>query len=101
MNLHENDDGGTRSCGCSYLESGKRNSGYKDLSGQKFNSLLVIERVPSPRKDKKAYYKCLCDCGKETIVQGCELKNGHTRTCGCGTGLSLGEEKIKQILEEY
>lgn len=90
-----------KSCGCSWLESGRKNSGYVDLSGEHFGSLKVLERAPSPQWTKKAYYRCLCDCGNECIVQGCELKQGHTRTCGCGIGLSKGEQKIKNILDTY
>lgn len=91
----------SKSCGCSWLESGRKNSNYVDLSGQHFGSLTVIERAPGPKWTKKAYYKCLCDCGHEFIAQGCELKSGHTRTCGCGIGLSQGEEKIKDILDAH
>lgn len=92
-------NGNSKSCGCSWINSGRKNSGYQDLSGQKFGSLTVIERTLGPQWSKKAYYKCICDCGKETIAQGCELKSGHRRSCGCKTGFSIGEEKIKTILD--
>lgn len=29
------------------------------------------------------YWKCKCDCGKETIVSQTNLQNGHTKSCGC------------------
>ena len=93
--------GNTASCGCTHLESSRRNCGYKDLSGQHFGYLTVIERAQGPDWSKKAYYRCLCDCGNETIAQGSELKSGHKRTCGCRIGLSRGEEKIKNILDEH
>lgn len=28
-------------------------------------------------------YRCLCDCGEETIVRGTLLRNGQTKSCGC------------------
>ena len=53
----------------------------QDLTGQKFNKLLVLKQV---RKNKgKTYWLCKCDCGKETIVEGYKLKTGHIRSCGC------------------
>ena len=92
-------NGNSKSCGCSWIESGRKNSGYQDLSGQRFGSLTVLERAKGPQWSKKAYYKCLCDCGNETIAQGSELKSGHRRSCGCRIGLSAGEESIKNILD--
>lgn len=52
-----------------------------DLTGQKFNRLLVIE--PARTKSGKFAWKCKCDCGNYTITQGTELKNGRTKSCGC------------------
>ena len=53
-----------------------------DLTGQKFNGFTVIKRVEDKRNNKR--WLCKCDCGKEKIVFGQNLKNGHTKTCGCG-----------------
>lgn len=54
----------------------------KDLTGQKFGHLLVIERTDL-RQNRLVMWKCKCDCGNETIAQGQNLRNGHTRSCGC------------------
>lgn len=53
-----------------------------DISGGKFNNLLVVERDYNG-KPGKAYWKCLCDCGNETIVSGSNLRNGSVKSCGC------------------
>ena len=53
-----------------------------DLTGQKFGRLTVIERAGSS-KDKKAMWRCLCDCGEESIVIGKNLIRNHTKSCGC------------------
>jgi hypothetical protein len=29
-------------------------------------------------------WKCLCDCGADTVVSASRLKNGDTKSCGCG-----------------
>lgn len=52
-----------------------------DLTGQKYNKLTVIERVES--KNRHSQWRCLCECGNETIVSSDKLKNGHTKSCGC------------------
>lgn len=53
-----------------------------DISGQKFNKLLVIEPVKR-KKSERTKYRCQCDCGNETIVDGSKIKNNHTKSCGC------------------
>jgi len=55
-----------------------------DLSivGKKFNRLRVLEFIGQD-KNKKSLFKCLCDCGNEGIFRGTEVKNGHTKSCGC------------------
>ncbi len=53
-----------------------------DLTGQRFGKLTVIERSANS-KDGKAYWKCKCDCGKETIVRSSNLRGGQVQSCGC------------------
>lgn len=55
----------------------------RDLIGQKFNSLTVIEKHPDRTASKKVQWKCLCDCGKETLAVTQHLLNGNTKSCGC------------------
>jgi len=56
-------------------------SKLKDLTGQKFGRLTVIERVEN--KGRYVAWKCRCDCGNEVIVRGDVLKCGRTKSCGC------------------
>ena len=55
---------------------------FIDLTGQKFNRLIVIKRVENSNHGKVRWL-CQCSCGQQTIVKGNNLKNGHTRSCGC------------------
>jgi hypothetical protein len=52
------------------------------LIGLKFNRLLVVDKVKALSK-ASAYWQCLCDCGEITVVAGCKLKTGATKSCGC------------------
>ena len=53
-----------------------------DLIGQKFGRLIVIKKMAN-NKHRQSMWLCRCDCGKEKIICGGDLKNGHTRSCGC------------------
>lgn len=53
-----------------------------DITNRKYNKLLVVERVENT-PNGKTQWKCLCDCGKYTIVRGSNLKSGQVRSCGC------------------
>ncbi len=56
-----------------------------DLTGRRFGRLLVIERSGSVRrKDGHGTFptwRCRCDCGKEAVVRGVNLKSAES--CGC------------------
>ena len=53
----------------------------KDLSGQRFNRLVVIERHGTI--SGLVAWLCQCECGKQIVVTGSDLKTGHTKSCGC------------------
>ena len=70
----------TVSCGCYNIEaSSRRNS--KDLTGMRFNHLVVAKRVG--RINTFVKWLCLCDCGKNTEVSSRNLLTGNTESCGC------------------
>ncbi|MDD4624634.1 MAG: hypothetical protein PHX40_04625 [Bacilli bacterium] len=54
---------------------------FIDLIGQRFGRLTVLERAEN--KNNNTMWKCICDCGKETIVDAYYLRNGNTKSCGC------------------
>lgn len=89
--------GGTNSCGCLRKELHSK-AWRKDLTGQKFGKILVLERI---NEYGKAIYKCKCDCGKIFTVEGQYLTRSKEpyRSCGCNNK-SIGENNIEQILQE-
>jgi hypothetical protein len=52
-----------------------------DLAGKKFGKLTVIERA-----ENRGHYlmgRCICECGKETVVESYPLRKRYTKSCGC------------------
>jgi len=62
-----------------------------DLKDKKFNRLTGIEPT-NKRKDNKIVWRFKCDCGNEFETVGREVKNGHTKSCGC-----LNIERITEM----
>lgn len=54
----------------------------EDLTGRKFNRLTVIS-FADKNKHRQVRWNVRCDCGKEFVLRGDNLKSGHTRSCGC------------------
>lgn len=50
-----------------------------DLTGERFGRLIAIKFIPN----SKGKWLCVCDCGKETIQPGCDLRAGRVVSCGC------------------
>lgn len=57
-------------------------SALKDLTGQRFGRLVVTGRAGSDNQ-KRAKWKCCCDCGCVTVVTSSNLLRGITKSCGC------------------
>lgn len=53
-----------------------------EITGQKFNRLTVISFVDQA-SDGSSRWLCRCDCGKEKIVRGSNLKKDQVKSCGC------------------
>lgn len=63
----------------------KLNKKYPDFDymvGQTFGRLTVLNKVPNT---KTPLYECICSCGNTShqFVNGYNLRNGHTKSCGC------------------
>ncbi len=87
-------------------------SRFINLTGQRFGRLLVIERAPRPDSYKprsNAFWKCLCDCGNESVAMASSLKNGSCQSCGClnreavsSRGINIkGRVGLKKLYSRY
>lgn len=100
VNIYNIINNKSKDCGCGrkeHLAESKRKYTVDNLKGCKFGKLAVISEAG---RDKygKIKYKCLCDCGKETVVLGRCLLEGRTESCGCLT--SKHNSEINQILTD-
>jgi len=84
-----------------------------DLTGQTFGKLKVLGIAVRAGRNSRGHatptkWQCLCDCGKESVVAGKDLRNGRTRSCGCLRADSMrasfrthGEGSYKFYTPEY
>jgi len=58
-----------------------------NIVGETFSQLTVVSRVVG-RSDGYGhpYWNCRCTCGRETEVNGHDLKRFKTQSCGCLRG---------------
>lgn len=72
--------GRQKSCGC------KHPNKFVDLTGKRYGKLIVLNfdrKEGTESGHVKYFWKCKCDCGKETSVIRNQLNNGTTKSCGC------------------
>jgi hypothetical protein len=72
-----------KSCGC-FKRSGLVDNGRrpKNIEGQRFGSLVVIDMVPDIRVAKCSVWRCQCDCGNACQVNAKKLAAGWCLNCG-------------------
>ena len=73
--LHQLTAGYRKSCGC--LSHPER----KNYIGKRFGRLTVTSYAG--KRDGMHRWKCVCDCGNETIVGQTLLQSEKTKSCGC------------------
>ena len=54
-----------------------------DLTGQRFGRLIAVEPTEERISHRCVVWRCLCDCGRECFVSSLNLRQGHTKSCGC------------------
>lgn len=73
--IHQLRSGYKKSCGC------LSHPPLKEFVGKRFGKLTVT--AYAGKKDGMHRWKCICDCGHETVVGQTLLQNGITKSCGC------------------
>ena len=90
--------GNTQSCGCLKKDHAHFTTQSKNLVGQTFGHLTVIEKTDK-RQYGKIVWKCRCDCGNEVLLNTTRLTQGNDISCGCQKK-SYGVLEIESILKE-
>ena len=70
-----------------------------NLIGQRFGRLIVLERHTENTKAGNTRWRCLCDCGTETVVVGIRLRAEITKSCGCLRRDTLRELLTKNLVD--
>jgi hypothetical protein len=81
--------GNTKSCGC------HQHVNTKDLVGQRFGRLTVIQRNGS--LGRSAAWRCQCDCGNTRTASARNLRRGYTKSCGCLQRGLLTNRRIRNL----
>lgn len=74
-----------------------------DLTGKKFGKITVICRDKIKEEDvksKRPYWKCICDCGKEIVVNSTSLISGRVTDCK-NVRLEKGESSFNMLFRNY
>ena len=75
---------------------------FIDLTNQKFNNLLVIQRSTKKNpKTKSIMWQCRCDCGNIVDVSSNALRTGRTKSCGCLYKKNAEKRKINIIGRKF
>ena len=72
-----------KSCGC------WRHPDLKDYVGKRFGRLTVVDYAGKQAGMHR--WRCLCDCGRETVIGQSNLQSGWTKSCGCLQSSTLRE----------
>jgi len=88
-----------RSCGCLRSEKARKiiaqrekpmtSSPRVNRIGNKYGMLTVVDLalpIITKRGKRRTAWLCRCDCGRECVVDGGALKEGHVKSCGCLRG---------------
>lgn len=86
--------GRTKSCGCLKSEI-NHNIHFIDITGQKFGRWTALSLAP--KRGRRTYWLCRCDCGTIKEVEVTNLRNGKTLSCGCFSAEIAKENNSKDL----
>lgn len=74
----------TRSCGCLKKDTfaDQMQNRSAEIIGKRFG-FLIVESLAWVKRESGAYYHCICDCGRKSVVRWNSLQQGVTKSCGC------------------
>lgn len=91
--LHQLRSGYKKSCGC------LSHPPLKDYVGKRFHHLVVTEYAG--KRNGIHRWKCICDCGNETVVGQTLLQSGRTKSCGCLSRAKMSELQGSRVYKGF
>lgn len=85
--------GNTQSCGCLKIDSAT-DGRVIDMTGKRYGKLIILNIVENQTHGHRKWH-CLCDCGNECDVDGSNLRDGQTISCGCLQKEAASKANIK------
>jgi hypothetical protein len=84
-----------------------RRGDVRSLVGLRFGKLVVLA-LNGRSAARASEWKCQCDCGRQLVVLGGNLKSGNTTSCGCyrsefmsRTAATHGHDRVGKRSPEY
>jgi len=71
----------------------------KNLLGQVFGMLKVVQLANDDISNRKTMWKCVCECGKTHFARSNDLKMGKIVSCGCFRN-SLATGRLSKYMRE-
>lgn len=75
--------GKSKTCGCGERLSRYSRQHAKDIRGQRFGALTVIDDTRKRATNGAVIWNCVCDCGNYVECNSGELNRGQVKSCGC------------------
>ena len=73
----------------------------RDLVGQKFGRLEVLNLACPDPATRNRRWTCMCACGMTELVWESNLIRGHKKSCGCLHKFADGVFAQNQVLDSY
>lgn len=72
----------------------------RDLTGQRFGQLTVIQRSERRHGRSGHQWVCRCDCGRYLVCRVDNLTTGHSTKCSvCAHNVGYGSVFINEVVE--
>lgn len=69
-----------------------------NLVGQRFGRLTVLSREQRNLRGRLQWV-CICDCGRKVVILEYNLRDGNSKSCGCGREVSHRKHGLRKAPE--
>lgn len=70
--------------------------------GDKYNKLTILKIYPASKENGyKTKFLCICDCGKEIVVNKQSVISNHTKSCGCIKHIGIHKDSNSVLYKHW